>query len=207
MTKLKLVHPVPEKKSENKIYQLKIILKGIKPPIWRRVQVESNMTLGELHHLIQDVMGWYNCHLHQFDCEGVLYADLSTEEDLECFDKAKDENKTALNKVLRQEKQKMRYDYDFGDSWEHEIVLEKILKPEEGMPYPVCLDGKRSCPPEDCGGEYGYQNLLDILKDPKHPEYKEWKEWLPEGFDSEAFDVKERNDIIRNKNERLEMLH
>ncbi|MBI3582193.1 MAG: plasmid pRiA4b ORF-3 family protein [Nitrospinae bacterium] len=179
------------------IYQVKITLRGIKPPIWRRFQVESNVTLGRFHKIIQAVMGWWDGHLHQFRVGNTCYTNLDPEEDLERFDDARDEDEAKLSSVMNQTRKKIIYEYDFGDGWEHDILLEKVIKSKELVRYPTCIAGKRSCPPEDCGGVWGYQNLLDVLKNPNHPEYKEMREWVPEWFDSEEFELDEVNEALR----------
>ncbi len=140
------------------IYQLKITLLGIKPLIWRRFQVEDDTTFKELHEIIQIVMGWENFHLHNFSC-------------------VEDES-IKLSRILIQEKLEFFYTYDFGDEWEHHILVEKILPTNPNSIYPLCLAGKRACPPEDCGGDWGYLHILKILKKPSHPEYRERKEWV-----------------------------
>ena len=188
---------IKKQSTSQTIYQIKVTLKYSKPPIWRRIQVADDITLGRLHRILQPLMGWWDGHLHQFRQGNVYYADLHVEEDLECFDHAIDENKVRLNAVLKKAKQKLIYEYDFGDGWEHDIVLEKILSAEQGIRYPVCLDGKRRSPPEDCGGMGGYENLLSVLKDPSHPEHDEWREWAPEGFNSEEFELDDINLEIR----------
>jgi hypothetical protein len=170
-----------------KIYQFKVTLKGIRPPIWRRFQVESHITFLDLHHILQAVMGWYGYHLHQFFVNGYNLTDRATLEESGYGDG--DVAKSWLGKFVQQEGQKFVYEYDFGDSWEHELLLEKILEPEAGASYPRCLKGKRACPPEDCGGVWGYQELLEVLQDPEHPEYEEMREWVDEEFDPEVFDL------------------
>lgn len=93
---------------------------------------------------------------------------------------------------------KLIYEYDFGDGWEHELKIEKVLPAEKGQRYPACLAGKRACPPEDCGGPWGYQNLIEILANPKHEEYEEMREWVPPDFDAEAFDLNETDQTLRD---------
>lgn len=175
-------------------YQLKVTLVGIKPPIWRRILIPSNIRLSELHRVLQVVMGWENYHLHQFVSGGVMYGthegDFSLEMDVE------NEAKYKLNQLLESEKEAMKYEYDFGDSWEHKIVLEKILPYGKDQQLPRCIKGKRACPPEDCGGVWGYQEMLDLLKHPEDPEYEERMEWLGGDFDPEAFDVEEINERL-----------
>jgi hypothetical protein len=109
----------------------------------------------------------------------------------------KDASKVKLSQIVRGEKQKFTYEYDFGDSWEHEILIEKILQPEAGVRYPVCITGKRACPPEDCGGIWGYADLLETIKNPDDEEYEEMMEWLGGDFDPEAFDLDSIDKALR----------
>jgi hypothetical protein len=176
---------IPKKRS-NLVYQMKITLKDVKPPIWRRIQVKGDVTLNAFHRTIQMVMGWGGGHLHEFDIRGILYGD---PED----GPFEDEKKFRLKKLNLEEKEKFFYVYDFGDNWQHQILVEKILPIDEKTQYPICLAGKRSGPPEDCGGSWGYMDLLDVLKDPDHPEYEESKEWVGDLFDSEKFDIEKIN--------------
>ncbi len=167
-------------------YQIKISLRGAKPPIWRRLWVSRDTTLGQLHEVIQMAMGWYDCHLHHFDVNGEYYS--APEQEL--GPDVADEDEVTLATVLREPKQRIGYEYDFGDGWLHDIVLEKILPQEGQEPLPVCVKGKRACPPEDCGGIWGYGELLEILSDPKHEQYEDMREWMgDEDFDPEAFCV------------------
>lgn len=171
------------------IYQLKISLKDIRPPIWRRVQVQSSTTLSDLHLIIQAAMGWYNCHLHSFDIQGIEYG----KPDPDYGWDIRDESKVKLSQVIKQEKSKFFYTYDFGDSWDHTILVEKILSQEPQVSYPLCIKAKRACPPEDCGGALGYIDFLEAIKDPQHPEYKSFQEWLGGDFDAEFYDLQEIN--------------
>jgi len=168
------------------IYQIKITLKGIKPPIWRRVEVHSDILLIHFSHLVLNVMGWYSSHLFslEFDREE-YFSDKETAE--ECGGHSMGNKK--LNAFLTEPKEKGLLTYDFGDNWEHEILLEKILAPEPGGKYPNLNAGKRNCPPEDCGGIWGYYHLLEVMKDPKHPEYEDMMEWLGEEYDPEAWSL------------------
>jgi hypothetical protein len=137
------------KQSKNaSIYQLKITLRESKPPIWRRIQVKSNTTLAKLHDIFQIVMGWTDSHLHQFIIRGAEYGVPHSDYDMEM----EDEKHFKLGKLIFAEKERFVYQYDFGDSWEHEILVEKILPIEKDLHYPICLKGNRACPPEDCGG-------------------------------------------------------
>jgi hypothetical protein len=167
------------------IYQLKVTLKGSKPPIWRRIQIASNISLAKLHRILQTAMGWTDSHLHQFVVGGTYYGTPTPEFDFE----VEDEGKIKLSQAAPGVKKKIVYEYDFGDGWEHEILVEKILQSEPGVRYPVCLAGKRACPPEDCGGVWGYESLLEALRDPEHPEHNDMLEWVGGDFDPEAFDL------------------
>ncbi len=169
------------------VYQLKVTLDGIKPSIWRRIQVRGDITLFKLHKILQVVMGWQDHHLHQFVINGECYSVISIEADM-LGDDFKDEKKFLLNRIIPGEKFKFTYEYDFGDGWDHTILAEKILRPEEELKAPVCLDGKRSAPPEDCGGEGGYHDVLKALKNPSRPDNAELLEWLGE-YDPEYFDA------------------
>ncbi len=170
-----------------KISQLKITLNGSRPPIWRRVQVPGDITLAKLHRVIQAVMGWYDSHLHQFIVGKTYYGVPSLDEFSEL--ELKDERKVRLDQVLSKLKQKMVYEYDFGDGWEHDIVLEKVLPLDSNTRYPVCLEGARACPPEDCGGVGGYENFLEAIRDPDHEEHDEYLGWIGGEFDPEEFDI------------------
>jgi len=168
---------------------MKVTLKGIQPPIWRRIQVASTTTLAQLHRVIQRVMGWEGSHLYQFVVGGREYSDPNMLEERE----GEDARRVTLATLVRGEKDKLLYEYDFGDSWEHELLVEKILPLEKAKRYPVCLTGKRACPPEDCGGIWGYAEFLEAMHDPQHPEHEEMMEWVGGEFDPEGFDLDEVN--------------
>ena len=169
------------------VYQLKVTLKNSKPPIWRRIRVNSDINLYRLHQNLQVMMGWTDSHIHQFIVHGEYYGtpDLDLDLDLEVTN----EKSIELDRVVSEAGDKFVYEYDFGDSWEHVILVEKILRPEAGVHYPICLTGQRACPPEDCGGIWGYGDLLEAIQDPAHPEHEEMLEWLGGRFDPEVFDV------------------
>lgn len=169
------------------VYRLKVTLRRTKPPIWRRFLVPGDITLKRFHDSLQAVMGWTDSHLHQFEARGVLYGTSDREFGLQRVS----EGKTTLDQVLRRPKDRMRYEYDFGDSWEHDIVLEEILPPQPEGCYPVILAGKMACPPEDVGGIPGYSHFLASLAKPRHPEHREMMEWVGGTFDPERFDARE----------------
>ncbi|HIJ57318.1 MAG TPA: plasmid pRiA4b ORF-3 family protein [Deltaproteobacteria bacterium] len=172
-----------------KVYQIKITLKDIKPPIWRRLQVTNDTVLEKLHEIIQIAMGWDNYHLHQFIDGDTYYVQPDSDYD----DVMKSENGVAISQLVSGEGARFHYEYDFGDGWVHEILVEKILPVEKGKQYPVCIKGKRACPPEDVGGVWGYSDFLETIMNPKDPEYDNMLEWVGGDFDPEVFDMDEVN--------------
>jgi hypothetical protein len=168
------------------VYQLKITLAGIQPEIWRRVLVRADLRLSELHRIIQVAMGWTDSHLHAFTCGETRY-ELPSEGYGPGLD-FEDERQAELGAVLTEVGAGLQYEYDFGDGWDHTVHLEAILPADPEATYPVCVAGERACPPEDCGGAWGYVELLEILRDPGHPEHQERLEWLGRRFDPEGFD-------------------
>jgi Plasmid pRiA4b ORF-3-like protein len=167
----------------DRVLTLKVTLKGTKPPIWRRILVPESMTLGRLGEAILAAMGWIGGHLHAFDVGGRDYGDPAT------TDEVADERRATLKALLESGVKRFGYTYDFGDGWEHTIAIEKTEALVPGQAYPACVAGARNCPPEDCGGPWGYAELLEILADPNHPEREERLEWLGGDFDPEQFDV------------------
>jgi hypothetical protein len=174
------------KQKQSDVYQLKVTLEDIKPPIWRRILVTGNTTLSKLHRILQVVMGWDDYHLHQFIINDIYYGTPDPDFGFE----VKNEKNAKLEKLfsLDNEKSTFFYEYDFGDSWYHSILIEKIMPFEPGKHYPVCIKGKRACPPEDCGGVGGYYHFLEAIQDPEHPDHDDMMEWR-EDFDPEAFDI------------------
>ena len=173
-----------------KAYQLKVTLRGIRPPIWRRLEVRGDTTLGTLHHILQVAMGWTDSHMHQFVAGEKYFGAADPEFGLD----REDEDRIRLDQVLRKPKDRMIYEYDFGDSWEHDVVVEKQLPVvSEGGRYPMVTGGSRACPPEDCGGVPGYYRLLEVLANPDHPEHAELLEWSGEDYEPEKFDAQEVN--------------
>jgi len=184
-------------------YQFRIQLNNVtKPPVWRRVIVAGNFTFHDLHEVIQLVFGWDNYHMYQFCPSGYgsfPVIAIPSVDDWEQPDM--DAATTSLKTVFTREKQSYTYIYDFGDDWIHKIVLEKLV-PEE-IHSPVCLDGKGACPPEDCGGAWGYEELKLTMANPSHEEYLEMKEWLgveeDEEWDAAAFDLDEVNERLNDE--------
>ena len=179
----------------SQIYQIKITLRDSKPPIWRRLDVPDTMTLAQLHHVIQAAMGWADYHLHQFTVNGVEYGVPHPDD----WNEVRNEKSVKLSQFVTGPKFKFTYEYDFGDSWEHIILVEKVLPPEPGVDYPRCITGKRACPPEDCGGVWGYASFLEAISDPDHPEHEELLEWVGGEFDPEAFDCAVVNEALRGR--------
>jgi len=180
------------------IYVVRIVLIGSRPDIWRVLQVPGSASLGWLHAAIQVAMGWTNSHLHHFLTPNGRYCEPRDSEDLfpgEELDR--DENKSTLQQIAPEAGAQFAYEYDFGDSWTHEITVKEVLPPDPSAPLALCLEGARACPPEDCGGMPGYENLLKILKNRTHPEHRDMKEWLGRPFDAEAFDPAQINLWLR----------
>ncbi|MEL6865924.1 MAG: plasmid pRiA4b ORF-3 family protein [Bacteroidota bacterium] len=180
------------------IYQIKITLEDAKPPIWRRIEIASETTLEDFHQIIQSAMGWRNCHLHHFIVDNEFYNPQSEWDDF-----GNDYTGLKISDLLVAEGQKLRYEYDFGDSWLHQIKLEKIIEKQKSTAYPRCIKGKRACPPEDCGGIWGYMELEDIMKNKKHKQYKDMLEWLGGPLEPEKFDLDEINQRLRDRNARV----
>ena len=181
------------KNSPDRIYQLKITLRGSRPPIWRRVLVPGNFSLYKLHKVLQVAMGWTDSHLHQFIIDGRYYSVPSPDD----WEPVIDERRYSVNRIAFREKTRFIYEYDFGDSWEHLIVAEKILMPEPGVKYPQCTAGKRACPPEDVGGIYGYDDFLEAIRDSRHKEHESCLEWVGGEFDPEELDLDQINRELR----------
>jgi hypothetical protein len=171
------------------VYQLKVTLLGIRPPIWRRIQVTGDTTLHQLHRILQTTMDWHGGHIHEFDMFGTSYGDPANSMDEDILD----EKKAKLDQLVSEEKERFLYLYDFGDNWEHEILVEKILPRQKGTQYPTCLKGKRTCPPEDCGGPWGYEELLEVINEPSHEDHEHMLDWVGKDFDPDRFDLEEIN--------------
>ena len=171
---------------EKVILQLKVTLQGTKPPVWRRLEVPADVTLDLLHHILQTAFGWTDSHLHSFEPRPARPGRGRPNPDLRISSGR--ERRTRLGEVVSEVGATMLYEYDFGDSWEHLITVEKVEPAEPSITYPRCTGGRRSGPPEDCGGIPGYAHLLAVLGDPSHEQHEELQDWVGDGFDPEAFD-------------------
>lgn len=170
----------------NGIYQLKISLKGAEPPIWRRVLIPEVCSLDNLHPIIQETMGWESAHLHEFRVGSERYG---ATEIIGAEHTVHDERDFSLADILKEPNDRLDYIYDFGDRWEHEILLEDIIKQDDALDSPVCIEGARACPPEDVGGLPGYELFLQAIADPNHPDHERMVAWGGADFDPEAFDL------------------
>lgn len=175
------------------VYAIKVTLLSTRPPVWRRILVPRDMTLRNLHRTLQTVMGWTNSHLHQFVCRRQRFADPSSR----VGSKVPDENRTRLGDLIRTVGTRLLYEYDFGDGWQHELLLEDILLGDESF-HQICVAGQRCCPPEDCGGPPGFEELLIALQDASHPSHDELCDWLGD-FDPESFSAEEINRRLRRR--------
>ena len=177
------------------IYQLKVTLLGTDPPIWRRLLAPPELTLAQLHDVLQVAMGWQDGHLHEFSAGGRRFGPQDPD-DQSIADDVGDERKVRVFGLFGRTGAKALYTYDFGDTWEHSIVLEKRLPAAPNTIYPICTDGQLACPPEDCGGIPGFYDLLDALRDPTHEEYQELRDWVDDDYDPEVFSIEAVNRIL-----------
>jgi hypothetical protein len=172
-------------------------LRDVHPPIWRRIQVWEDTTLAQLHTILQIVMGWEDYHLHQFLIGRRLYS-VPDPDDTMYERKVVDESRVPLGEVVPRVGTEFTYLYDFGDSWEHDLILEAILLPEATAQYPICIGGERRTPPEDVGGISGYEEYLAVLAEPEHEEHENMLQWRG-SFDPEAFAQAQVNHELRKK--------
>ena len=180
---------------------LRISIEKSDPEIWRRFQVTDTMTLDDLHDTIQIVMGWTDSHLHRFSIAGKRYSKILPDiVEIDGQDEI-DEDDVLIGDVIKKKGQKFVYIYDYGDNWRHNLVVEEIGEPLPGQYYPVCLDGERACPPEDCSGIWGYYRMLESLRDPDHEEHASYLEWLGGSFDPDHFDLEARNAVLERFDE------
>ena len=174
------------------VIRLRITLAEVRPTVWRRLLVPGSVRLTKLHDMFQAAMGWTDSHLHVFRIGGLTYG---TQLD-EYPDDELDETSVTVLQALRSQR-RFGYEYDFGDSWEHEVVIEETVMTKFGLKFAVCLDGQNACPPEDCGGVGGYADLLEVLADPSNEEHDHFLAWVGGSFDPEAFDLAETNVMLQ----------
>ena len=179
------------------VYQLKVVLRDIHPPIWRRIQVWEDATLAQLHRVLQIALGWEDSHLHQFTIGVRTFSEPEPDDEVDQRT-VNDERKVRLREVISAVGTTFDYEYDFGDGWQHLLLLEAVLEPEPGALYPRCLAGERSAPPEDVGGPPGYENYLRAITDPVHEEHEDMLQWRGP-FDPESFSLDPINRQLEKK--------
>ncbi|MFA8451281.1 MAG: plasmid pRiA4b ORF-3 family protein [Bacteroidales bacterium] len=181
---------------KSKIYQFRIDIQGAKPPIWRRFKINGSDSFLKLHSVIQIIMGWGNYHLHDFEYNNIRISDDEDADDDDFFFpkvKTLPERNTVIDDLKLVEGDKISYTYDFGDNWRHILKLEKI-EVDTKLLHPICIKGKMNGPIEDCGGIWGYEEMLTAIKDPKHPSYEDFTEWMDEcEHDPNEFNMDEIN--------------
>jgi hypothetical protein len=175
-----------------RVFQLRVTLDDVAPPVWRRVLVPAGYTLDRVHRVIQYAMGWQDCHLHCFDIDGEQYAPPDPDNELPLLD----EMDYRLDDVTRVGT-RLRYTYDFGDWWEHDVEVEDVRAAGPDERYPTCLGGERACPPEDVGGPEGYEDFLAAIADPEHPRHAEMREWIGRPFHPDEFDPARISTLLR----------
>ena len=173
--------------------QFRVSLLEVRPKVWRSIVVPLDVSMYKFSRIIQEAMGWEGYHLYLFKAGGITIAEPDPEYGMEALSA----RQTKLWQVLDLAPRKFIYEYDFGDSWRHEVVLKDAVDPVEGARYPVCTGGARACPPEDCGGVGGYAEFLEAIQDPTHPDHDEMLEWAGGSFDPEAFSVEAANDRLK----------
>lgn len=180
----------------NQIYRIKVTLTDVRPLVWRRLLVPAEMTLAQLHRVLQVAIGWTNSHLHCFEADGRCIGMVGVEED---HPELEDERRVRLASVLPKKGAKLVYRYDYGDDWEHVIEVEEVTRPDRRLSYPLCVGGARACPPEDCGGAGGYENLLAVLASSEHEEHDDLLTWIGGHFDPDGFDANAVNRLLRDR--------
>ncbi|MDP2182399.1 MAG: plasmid pRiA4b ORF-3 family protein [Actinomycetota bacterium] len=180
--------------SGDPVVTLKVTLRGTEPPVWRRLEVPASLTLDRLHELLVTAMGWFDYHLHAFEIDGRRYG---VPDDSFGLDDTLPEEEIVLTDLVGVGVERFEYEYDFGDGWQHEIVVESLAKPESGVSYPRCTAGERACPPEDCGGIPGFAEFVEAMADTRHPEHRALKTWYGGEFDPAAFSAEQTSSLLR----------
>jgi hypothetical protein len=185
-----------KKRKQKHAYQMLVRLVDSEPSIWRQISVPGNMTLADLDRIIQAAMGWTNSHLHLFSVEGQVYGTFDDEWVDEIANLADDE--FTLDEVLGTKVKSFSYEYDLGDGWQHEVDVQMVMIADEDRnSWPMCLAGANACPPEDVGGLSGYEEFLEVIRDPSHQEHESMRRWCGGPFDAKGFDVNAANREIR----------
>jgi len=196
-TRKPVARPTARKKATADVCEIEVFLAEILPKIWRRFSVRSDITLAKLHDVLQFVMGWHDCHLHQFIDPGeTRYAPRNDDMDPEWDADVIEERRIKLRDLMPRVGSRLTYEYDFGDDWVHGLKVVKIGPPDPEVRYPRCLAGERACPPEDVGGVSGFYEMLEALADPEHEEHISYVEWVGGKFDTEAFDLDRVNRLL-----------
>ena len=175
-----------------KYYSLRMELLGFMPLIWRRLMVPATITLPDLHLAIQGAMGWTNSHLHQFEIGGKSYGEPDEYDDLDIID----QTGKKLSALLHKDAGEFHYQYDFGDNWQHRVVIEKSQKAHPAWSGALCVAGENACPPEDVGGTHGYQEFIEGISDPDHAQHVSMLTWVGGAFDPAGFDINSANERI-----------
>ena len=181
-------------------HTLRVTLRGIEPEVWRRIVVHSEWKLDKVNFVLESAMGWFGDHLHSFVANRVTY--VSAQSSIGGFQSSRDERRETtakLSDVLPTVGSKLRWDYDFGDGWEHDVLCENITRRDVSALYPAVIDGENACPPEDCGGPWGYGNFVGALADPNHPDHEQLSEWFGGPFDPAHFDLAAHDGAVRRK--------
>ncbi|MCB9228486.1 MAG: plasmid pRiA4b ORF-3 family protein [Deltaproteobacteria bacterium] len=203
MTKKKQVQVISDKKimglDGHYAVDFHISIIGTDPLVWRKVRLSNHMTLNDLHWAIQGAFGWENAHLHAFYVNtGRISGNEMDDLDDPDGDENTDSNGISIHDLIEQREKKFTYEYDFGDSWHHEIKIVGTEPLETPMKVPECIDGERCCPPEDCGGVWGFENFLEVMADPSHEEYADMKDWYGRRFNAEKFSIADANKEIKS---------
>jgi hypothetical protein len=189
---------MPARKTLPPVFCLKVTLREVEPAVWRRARMPGDLKLHEVHELLQKLMGWQNAHLHRFVIAGQEYGPKWSEYGMA---KIRDERRTTLERAVKLAGKSFQYDYDFGDGWDHDVIVEETLPWGKGSWIPTCLEGAAACPPEDCGGPIGYAQLLEAVADPTHESYEELNDWLNGGrdikFEPSHFNLESTNRFLR----------
>jgi Plasmid pRiA4b ORF-3-like protein len=187
--------PARSQPGPNTALQLRIQLNDVDPVVWRQLLVPGKVRLAKLGQMLLAAMGWNNSHLHAFRVGDTSYG-MQDDDDDDFPDDEIDEQSVTVLQALH-DLQPFTFDYDFGDGWEHDVVIEELIHSDTGLKFAVCLDGERACPPDDVGGPGGYVNFLAAIADPGHEEHADLLEWIGGSFDPAEFDVANANALLQ----------